>query len=331
VVLAFVVLVFFPERRLTFARRPLPSLLGSVGRKGEGAKGHPKAAPSRKRPSPRSMTNFVGFPFGLRVCRPLLVHGLPGAEHSVALAPKPPGAAPSDRHLPRPARVLILIGRLLGEAIQRMASFPSLGQLLAGICWGVSARYGCAGRQTGFPRCHRKKSMIDGISQFGILLHCLLTTGWDRSRVGQEVRRAAASISLTGLRCHSPAGSPLGWLLPNRCCRTRASAAHIDCPRRSPVDLLDQDRAAIVSRDEFTRPQSSGRLIVASAFMERYDRPGSSSPSPSGSPRPVRSISPRCLTCRTAVFLPREPHGRGRPDRLLFDRWANDNFTSDPR
>src|SRR5258705_5816782 len=73
--------------------------------------------------------------------------------------------------------VLMLVGRLLGEAMQRIGQPSVMGQLLAGILLGPSA-LGLLWpdlQHAIFPRAPEQKAMIDAISHFGILLLLLLT------------------------------------------------------------------------------------------------------------------------------------------------------------
>src|SRR5712691_3349393 len=73
--------------------------------------------------------------------------------------------------------VLMLVGRALGEAMQRIGQLSVMGQLLAGILLGPSV-LGAVWpelQHTMFPDIHDQKSMIDAVSQFGILLLLLLT------------------------------------------------------------------------------------------------------------------------------------------------------------
>ena len=73
--------------------------------------------------------------------------------------------------------LLLLVGRLLGELMNRVGQPALFGQLLAGVLLGPSV-FGVL-----FPELHRAvfpdsktlKSMIDAISQIGILMLLVLT------------------------------------------------------------------------------------------------------------------------------------------------------------
>ena len=72
---------------------------------------------------------------------------------------------------------LMLVGRLLGEAMNRIGQPSVMGMLLGGILLGPSVLGALLPdfQQALFPKAPEQKAMLDGISQFGILLLLLLT------------------------------------------------------------------------------------------------------------------------------------------------------------
>src|SRR5262249_25899814 len=73
--------------------------------------------------------------------------------------------------------LLLLVGRLLGEAMTRIRQPAIFGQLLAGVLLGPSV-FGTLwpeAQQLIFPATPAIKSMIDAVSQIGILLLLMLT------------------------------------------------------------------------------------------------------------------------------------------------------------
>src|SRR5262249_47050691 len=112
--------------------------------------------------------------------------------------------------------VLMLVGRLLGEAMQRVGQPSVMGQLLAGILLGPSV-LGWLWPDLQhwiFPPAKEQKAMIDAISQFGVLLLLLLTGMETDLKLIRKVGRAGISISLTGVAVPFFCGVLLGWLMP---------------------------------------------------------------------------------------------------------------------
>src|SRR4051812_20858156 len=73
--------------------------------------------------------------------------------------------------------LLLLVGRLLGEVMNRIGQPALFGQLLAGVLLGPSV-FGLLlpeWRAVVFPDSKTLKTMIDAVAQIGILLLLLLT------------------------------------------------------------------------------------------------------------------------------------------------------------
>src|SRR4029079_11757793 len=73
--------------------------------------------------------------------------------------------------------LLLIVGRLVGEGMQRLGQPSLMGTLLAGIILGPSL-FGWLWPEAQhflFPKDEAQKGMIDGLSQMGILMLLLLT------------------------------------------------------------------------------------------------------------------------------------------------------------
>jgi Kef-type K+ transport system membrane component KefB/nucleotide-binding universal stress UspA family protein len=281
---------------------------------------------------PAAMTNSAGFPFGLRACRPLLAGVVFLAlSTAVALAAEAPRSGPSDVIFLAQLVLLILIGRLLGEAMQRIGQPSIMGQLLAGILLGPSLLGWLwpDAQHWLFPDAKDQKSMIDGISQFGILLLLLLTGMETDLKLVRKVGRAAASISLTGVAVPFACGVTLGWLLPESLLpdpskRLLTSLFLGVALSISSIKIV----AAIVREMNFTR-RNLGQVIVASAIME--DTIGWIIIAIIFGLAEAGTIDLANLAMSvlgTAVFL-LASFTVGRPIVFYLIRWANDNFTSE--
>jgi Kef-type K+ transport system membrane component KefB/nucleotide-binding universal stress UspA family protein len=177
---------------------------------------------------------------------------------------------PSDIVFLAQLLVLLLVGRLLGEAMQRIGQPSIMGQLLAGILLGPSllGLLWPEAQHALFPKSPEQKAMIDAISQFGILLLLLLTGMETDLQLVRKVGRAALSISITGVVVPFACGVALGWfmpesLLPHPEKRLLTSLFLGTALAISSIKIV----AAIVREMGFTR-RNLGQVIVASAIME---------------------------------------------------------------
>jgi K+:H+ antiporter len=226
---------------------------------------------------------------------------------------------------------LMLVGRLLGEAMNRIGQPSVMGMLLGGILLGPSL-LGVLWpdlQHALFPKTPEQKAMLDGISQFGILLLLLLTGMETDFKLVRTVGKAALSISLTGVAVPFLCGFALGQfipasLLPHPDQRLLTSLFLGTALSISSIKIV----AAIVREMGFTR-RNLGQIIVASAICE--DSIGwiiiaiTFGLAEAGS-IDVVSVSKSVLG--TAAFLVASlTIGR----RMVFFaiRWANDNFESD--
>ena len=112
--------------------------------------------------------------------------------------------------------LLLFVGRILGEAMSRVGQPAIFGQLLAGVLLGPSL-FGAllpSVRHVIFPDTPALKTMIDAVSQLGILL-LLLLTGMDTD-LGLVKRRfrTVLSTSITGIAVPFVAGVLLAYQLP---------------------------------------------------------------------------------------------------------------------
>ncbi|MEA2966628.1 MAG: hypothetical protein QOI46_6726 [Alphaproteobacteria bacterium] len=226
---------------------------------------------------------------------------------------------------------LMLVGRLLGEAMNRIGQPSIMGMLLGGILLGPSALGALLPdlQHALFPKTPEQKAMLDGISQFGILLLLLLTGMETDLRLVRRVGRAALSISLTGVAVPFACGFALGHfmpesLLPHPDQRFLTSLFLGTALSISSIKIV----AAIVREMGFTR-RNLGQIIVASAICE--DSIGwiiiaiTFSLAEAGS-IDLMSVS-RSVLGTAAFLIASFTVGR----RLVFFliRWANDNFESD--
>src|SRR5256884_8600305 len=111
---------------------------------------------------------------------------------------------------------LMLVGRLLGEVMNRIGQPSVMGMLLGGIVLGPSVLGALWPdlQHAIFPSAPEQKALLDGIAQFGILLLLLLTGMETDLKLVRKVGRAAAAISVTGIVVPFICGFALGQFLP---------------------------------------------------------------------------------------------------------------------
>jgi len=124
--------------------------------------------------------------------------------------------APSEALFLAQIVLLLLVGRLIGEAMQRIGQPAIIGQLIAGILLGPSV-FGAIwpeAQRAVFSANPQQQSMIDAVSQLGILMLLLLTGMETDLRLVKKARRAAISTSAAGIIIPFACGFVLGELLP---------------------------------------------------------------------------------------------------------------------
>jgi Kef-type K+ transport system membrane component KefB len=91
--------------------------------------------------------------------------------------------------------VLLLGGRLMGELMQRLGQPSVIGQIIAGVLLGPSVLGALApgAWHALFPAVAQQQSMLDAVSQLGILLLLLITGMETNLSVFRDARRPAVS------------------------------------------------------------------------------------------------------------------------------------------
>src|SRR5262245_57152350 len=174
---------------------------------------------SPRRPAaPRSSPPF-GLDLGMsRPARPLIwlsVAALSGLAGTSAWAAEQSGK-PSELVFFLALAVVILVGRLLGELLQRIGQPAVMGQLLGGLLLGPSVFGALAPEwQEGVVAASPgQKAMLHAVSQLRLLL-LLLPPGMETDlALVRRVGRAAASVSVAGIVLPFACGFALGQYLP---------------------------------------------------------------------------------------------------------------------
>ncbi|MER8504428.1 cation:proton antiporter [Mesorhizobium sp. M0204] len=166
--------------------------------------------------------------------------------------------------------LLLLVGRGLGEVLQRYGQPAIMGQLIGGILLGPSL-FGWlwpSAQHLIFPTDPAQKGMIDAVSQLGILMLLLLTGMETDLRLVRRVGAACFSISATGVVVPFICGFALAQflpdaLLPNPTQRTVAGLFLGTALSISSVKIV----AMVVREMNFMR-RNLGQVIISSAIIE---------------------------------------------------------------
>jgi len=165
---------------------------------------------------------------------------------------------------------LILVGRILGELMQRMGQPAVTGQLIAGIFLGHSV-FGMLwpdAQQWMFPSSHEQKAMLDAISQLGILMLLLLTGMETDLRLVRRVGHAALSVSGAGIIVPFVCGFVLGEFLPDSMLPRPELRIITSLFLGTALSIASIKIVAMVIREMNFMRRNLGQIIVSSAIID---------------------------------------------------------------
>ena len=165
--------------------------------------------------------------------------------------------------------LLLVVGRVLGEGMQRIGQPALMGTLLAGIVLGPSL-FGWIWPQAQhflFPRDEMQKGMIDGLSQVGILLLLLLTGMETDLLLVRKSGFAAIVIALCGIAFPFACGFLLGEFGPASLFGGAGNLA-TSLFLGTALSISSVKIVAMVVREMNFMRRNLGQIIVATAIME---------------------------------------------------------------
>jgi len=255
----------------------------------------------------------------------------------IAIALQPAAAAEGGTQGPSEAIfigeivVLMVVGRLLGEAMLRLRQPAVMGQLIAGLLLGPSL-FGLLfpdAQHALFPKNPEQKAMIDAISQFGILLLLLLTGMETDLKLVRQTGRAAILASLMGIVVPFICGVALGEALPDSLLPDPGKRLITSLFLGTALSIASVKIVAMVVREmNFTR-RVVGQVILASAIID--DSVGWIIVSIIFSLALHGSIEPASLAqsvIGTMIFMAASLT-IGRRAVFFAIRWVNDSFVSE--
>jgi Kef-type K+ transport system membrane component KefB/nucleotide-binding universal stress UspA family protein len=166
--------------------------------------------------------------------------------------------------------LLLVVGRLMGEAAQRIGQPPVMGQLIGGLLLGPSV-FGLlwpSAQHALFPGTAEQKSMIDAVSQLGILMLLLLTGMETDLQLVRRVGRAAVTVAAAGVAVPFICGFALGEMLPAELLPRPDARLVTAIFLGTALSISSVKIVAMVVREMNFMRRDLGQVIVASAILE---------------------------------------------------------------
>ncbi len=165
---------------------------------------------------------------------------------------------------------LMIVGRLLGEAMLRIRQPAVMGQLIAGLLLGPSL-FGLLApdlQHALFPKNPEQKAMIDAISQFGVLLLLLMTGMETDLKLVRQVGRAAVFASLCGIVIPFVCGVTLGEFIPDYLLPDPSKRLITALFLGTALSIASVKIVAMVVREMNFMRRVVGQVILASAIID---------------------------------------------------------------
>lgn len=195
---------------------------------------------------------------------------------AIASAPNndPPGGdihkGPSEVIFIAQVVALMVVGRLLGEVMLRWGQPAVMGQLVAGLLLGPSF-FGLIApewQHAMFPKTPEQKAMIDGVSQFGILLLLLLTGMETDLKLVRQTGRASVYVSVMGIIVPFGCGVALGEMLPDSMLPDPEKRLITSLFLGTALAIASVKIVAVVIREMNFMRRVVGQVILASAIID---------------------------------------------------------------
>jgi Kef-type K+ transport system membrane component KefB/nucleotide-binding universal stress UspA family protein len=166
--------------------------------------------------------------------------------------------------------LLLLVGRLMGEAAQRLGQPAVMGQLIGGLLLGPSVLglIWPAAQHALFPGTPEQKSMINAVSQLGILMLLLLTGMETDLQLVKRVGRAAVTVATAGVALPFICGFALGEMLPDALLPNPGARLVTAIFLGTALSISSVKIVAMVVREMNFMRRDLGQIIVASAILE---------------------------------------------------------------
>ena len=194
------------------------------------------------------------------------------AAHGAAAGNGSSGTGRAEGLLVAEILLLLVVGRVLGEGMQRIGQPALMGTLLAGIILGPSL-FGWVWPEAQhfiFPKDEAQKGMIDGLSQVGILMLLLLTGMETDLSLVRKSGWAAVAIALCGIAFPFACGFALGEFGPPALLGGASGGNRLATSLflGTALSISSIKIVAMVVREMNFMRRNLGQVIVATAIME---------------------------------------------------------------
>lgn len=166
--------------------------------------------------------------------------------------------------------LLVLVGRLLGEGMQRLRQPAVMGQLLAGVLLGPSV-FGALLpdlQHAIFPDSETQKKMLDAVAELGVLL-LLLSTGLETDLdLVRRMKRMAIFASAGGMIVPFACGFALGWHLPDNLLPHPEARLVTSLFIGTALSISSVKVVAMVIREVDYLRRNIGQVILAAAILD---------------------------------------------------------------
>jgi len=166
--------------------------------------------------------------------------------------------------------LLLPVGRLLGEVMQRIGQPAVIGQLIPGIVLGPSV-FGTIwpdAQHAIFAGGREQKAMIEAVSDLGILMLLLLTGMETDLKLVKRARRAAVSVSAAGIVVPFVCGFVLGQFLPEAMLPRPDQRLITSLFLGTALSIASVKIVAMVVREMKFMRRKIGTTLVASAIID---------------------------------------------------------------
>ncbi len=187
-----------------------------------------------------------------------------------ALAATGNASGPSELVFVAQLIMLMLVGRLLGEAMLRIGQPAVVGQLIAGLVLGPSVLGTLFPdfQHALFPATREQKAMLDAVAQFGILVLLLLTGMETDLKLVRESGRASFSASIAGIVVPFLCGVALGEALPDAMLPDPEKRLITSLFLGTALSIASVKIVATVIREMNFMRRRVGQVILASAIID---------------------------------------------------------------